>query len=36
MLLERDSFDGLIKYLKKSEILILIGARQFGKTHLMI
>lgn len=36
MLLERNSFDNLIKYLKKSEILILIGARQVGKTHLMI
>ena len=36
MFLERDSFDDLIKCLKKSEILILIGARQVGKTHLMI
>ena len=36
MLVKRDSFDDLIKCLKKSEILILIGARQVGKTHLMI
>jgi len=36
MFLKRDSFDDLIKCLKKSEILILIGARQVGKTHLMI
>lgn len=35
MLVKRDCFEDLTQSLKKSEILILIGARQVGKTHLM-
>lgn len=35
MLVQRDCFEDLTQSLKKSEILILIGARQVGKTHLM-
>ncbi|MFM7458749.1 MAG: ATP-binding protein [bacterium] len=35
MLVKRDCFEDLTQSLKKGEILILIGARQVGKTHLM-